>query len=145
MHRLILPIILHSGFFHIFWNLLSLLSIGFTVEKALGKWYKYLSLIIFGGIGGNLFSAVIDPMPISVGASSSLFAIIGCLIIWYAKHWSSLGPLRNQYLIFLGCIFVCAMINGFTMAGSGIDNWAHLGGLIFGLLISLILLQPWAP
>jgi rhomboid protease GluP len=51
--------------------------IGFTIEKALGKWYKYLLLIILGGIGGNLFSAVISPYSVGIGASSSLFALMG--------------------------------------------------------------------
>jgi rhomboid protease GluP len=77
IHRLLVPIILHSGFFHIFWNLLSLLMIGFSVEKSFGKWYRYLLLIILGGIGGNIFSAVVSPYSIAVGASTSLFAIIG--------------------------------------------------------------------
>ncbi len=56
--------------------------IGFTIEKALGKWYKYLLLIILGGIGGNLFSAVISPYSVGVGASSSLFALMGAQIMW---------------------------------------------------------------
>lgn len=77
IHRLLLPIILHSSFGHLFWNLLSFFMIGFSIEKAIGKWYKYLMLIIFGGIGGNLFSSVISPYSVGIGASSSLFALMG--------------------------------------------------------------------
>jgi membrane associated rhomboid family serine protease len=51
--------------------------IGFSIEKAIGKWYKYVILIVFGGIGGNLFSSVISPYSVGIGASSSLFALMG--------------------------------------------------------------------
>lgn len=137
LHRLLLPIILHSGFFHIFWNLLSLYMIGFSIEKAYG-YRKYIALIICGGIGGNLFSAVIDPYSLGVGASTSLFAIIGSLIVWYIYNWNALGAMRTQYAIFMGIILGLTLLNGLAMGGTGIDNWGHLGGLIFGILIALI-------
>ena len=140
VHRLLLPIILHSGFFHIFWNLLSLYMIGFSIEKAYG-YRKYIALIIFGGIGGNLVSAVIDPYSLGVGASTSLFAIIGALIVWYIYNWNVLGPMRTQYAIFMFIIIAFTLLNGLLMGGTGIDNWGHLGGLIFGILIALILLN----
>ena len=77
IHRLLFPIFLHSSFGHLFWNLFSFLMIGFSIEKAIGKWYKYVILIVFGGIGGNLFSSVISPYSVGIGASSSLFALMG--------------------------------------------------------------------
>jgi rhomboid protease GluP len=119
--------------------------IGFSIEKALGKWYKYLALLVFGGIGGNIISAVISPYSIAVGASTSLYAVIGALCIWYYQHWHLLGPMRMQYLIFVGIMVGFSLLNGLTMAGSGIDSWGHLGGLIYGLLISMILLQTQNP
>lgn len=94
IHRLILPIILHSGFFHIFWNIFSFFMIGFSIEKAVGKWYKYILLIVLGGIGGNIFSATIDAYNIGVGSSTSIFAIIGALCIWFYRHWHVLGAMR---------------------------------------------------
>lgn len=140
IHRLLIPIILHSGFFHLFWNIFSLLMIGYSIEKAIGKWYKYVALIILGGIGGNIFSAVVDPYNIAVGASTSLYAITGAFIVWFYQHWSLLGPMRYQYIIFLSFMILFSFIDGLTMKGSGIDSWGHLGGLIFGILISIFLL-----
>ena len=91
IHRLILPIFLHASFLHLFWNLISLYMFGFTIELAIGKWYKYIALIIVGGIGGNIISATFSGYSISVGASSSLFGILGAFLIWFFKRWSQLS------------------------------------------------------
>jgi rhomboid protease GluP len=139
LHRLILPIILHSGFFHIFWNILSLFMIGFSVEKALGKWYKYLALLVFGGIGGNIFSAMVSAYQIAVGASTSLYALTGYMIIWIYRNWSLLGRERTRFIIFMLVIMAFSLLDGLTMTSSGIDNYGHLGGLIYGILIGNIL------
>ena len=116
--------------------------IGFSIEKALGKWYKYLALILIGGIGGNIFSATISAYTVSVGASSALFAIIGALIVWFWRYWDVMGPMKVQYGIFLGIMILFAFLNGFLDRNSGIDNWGHMGGLIFGLLLTPLLLPP---
>ena len=92
IHRLFLPMILHSGFFHIFWNVLTLLMIGFVVEEACGRWFKYVILLIAGAIGGTIFSAVVDPYSIGVGASSSLFALLAVMCIWFYLNYNNLGP-----------------------------------------------------
>jgi len=113
IHRLLLPIILHSSFGHLFWNVLSFFMIGFSIEKAIGKWYKYIILIVFGGIGGNLFSSVISPYSVGIGASSSLFALLGFQLLWMFRHWQYLGPMKTQHLIFIGLITAFAFLNGF--------------------------------
>ena len=140
IHRLLLPIILHSGFLHLFWNLVSLYMIGFSIEKAFGKWYKFLALIVLGGIGGNIFSATIGAYNVSVGASTSLFAIIGAVVVWFYRYWDVLGPVKFQNAIFLGIMILFAFLNGFLAPSSGIDNWGHLGGLIYGLMLTPLLL-----
>lgn len=140
IHRLVLPIILHSSFLHLFWNVFSLFMIGFSIEKACGKWYRYLALIILGGIGGNIISATISPYSVAVGASTSLFALIGALIIWFIRNWKILGPMKFQYAFMLGLMILFALLNGFLGQNSGIDNWGHLGGLIYGLLLAPLLM-----
>lgn len=113
--------------------------LGFTIEKVLGKWYKYLALIILGGIGGNLVSGVIDPYNIGVGASTSLYAVLAALCVWFFRYWHLLGPMRGQYLIFTGFMILFTFLNGFLFPSSGIDSWGHLGGFIFGIFLALIL------
>jgi len=77
VQRLVLPILLHGSIWHLLMNLLSLLMIGFTVEKYLESKFKYAMLILIGGIGGNLFSDVANPYTVSVGASGAIYAIAG--------------------------------------------------------------------
>jgi rhomboid protease GluP len=67
---------------------------GFSIEKAFGKWYKFLLLLIIGGIGGNIISATISAYSVAVGASTSLFAVIGAIVVWMLKHWDMLGPMK---------------------------------------------------
>lgn len=143
IHRLILPIILHVNFFHIFWNVLSLLSIGFTIEKALGRWYYYFFLILLSGMGGCMFSAIVKTDSISVGASGVLYGLIGALVSWVYMNWRFLEPIRIRYLIFMGFIVIFTIINDLTMPMSNIDGWGHFGGLIFGFFISAFMLKPW--
>ena len=50
--------------------------------------------------------------------------------------------MKTQYVIFIGLITIFAFLNGFLGASSGIDNWAHLGGLIYGILITPLIMGP---
>jgi rhomboid protease GluP len=81
--RLIIPIILHNGFWHALMNGVSMLMSAFRLENAMGK-TEYGLLIIFGGIYGNLLSSIMNPTDFGVGASTSLFAVIGglCIQFW---------------------------------------------------------------
>ena len=141
IHRLLLPMILHSGFFHIFWNLLALLMIGFAIEMAIAKWYLYLLLLLVGALGGVAFSAVIDPYHFGVGSSTSIFAILACMCLWFFLNHAALGPLKYRYLVFFGLMIFFAFINGFLFPGSGIDSWGHLGGFIFGLCMAFLIMK----
>jgi rhomboid protease GluP len=68
--------------------------IGFVVEFELQSQFKYLMILLIGGIAGNLCSAWAKPYTISVGASSSIFAVLGALCIWVWLNFQRLGPFR---------------------------------------------------
>jgi membrane associated rhomboid family serine protease len=89
-----MPMILHVNFFHIFWNCLSFFMIGFSIEKSIADKRKYFLLLLLGSIGGNIFSAVVDPYKLGVGASTSLFAVLACLITWYYLNFHRMGPFK---------------------------------------------------
>jgi membrane associated rhomboid family serine protease len=140
IHRLFLPLILHASWVHLFWNLLSVFMLGYTVEKVIGRRWKYVLLLVAGGVGGNLVSGTIAAYNIGVGASTSLFALIACNLIWMFRMWEFLGPLKFQMLFFFGIILLFQFLNGFLASSSSpIDMWAHLGGFLFGLALSLLL------
>ena len=83
LHRIILPIFLHNDISHLFSNLLPLAMVGFSREALLGK-AEYFGLLLFGGITGYLMSGIFRPSDLAVGASTSVFAVLGslCVIFW---------------------------------------------------------------
>jgi membrane associated rhomboid family serine protease len=89
--------------------------IGFSIELAMGKWWKYLAFLILGSIGGNIFSAVIDPYNLSVGASTALFALFACTLVWFYLNFHQLGPMKFQYLGFFAFMIFFSLINGLFM------------------------------
>ena len=146
IHRLILPLIYHAGFFHIFWNLFSLFQIGFSVHKFLGSWQRYLLLTFASGIMGNVVSGTISGYSIGVGASTSIFGMFGAYGVWLYYNWSALGKLKYWVITSFGLVVLFQFLDGFGSAGRGIDLWAHLGGFTFGALITfLIMPRPEEP
>lgn len=115
--------------------------IGFTIENEISCWWKYLLVLIMGSIGGNLFSAIVDADNLGVGSSTSLFGVLACVCTWYYLNFSKLGPMRIQYMIFFLLMLAFSLINGLTMADSGIDSFGHLGGFIYGLGLSVLFLK----
>ena len=76
--RFITPLFLHANFAHIFSNAISQFILGIALESALGT-IPVVIVYIAGGIGGNLFSSLID-QNIAVGASTGIFALIAMLL-----------------------------------------------------------------
>jgi len=68
-------------------NVLGLFLHGFYIEKIFGKMNKFLILLIFGGMGGTIISATVRNYLLSVGASTSLFAIIGANLVFILRNW----------------------------------------------------------
>mmetsp|Transcript_768 Transcript_768/g.438 ORF Transcript_768/g.438 Transcript_768/m.438 type:complete len:112 (+) Transcript_768:284-619(+) len=90
--RLITPMFLHLNFFHAFWNILGFFWIGFQVERQVKSAKMYTLLLVLGAIGGNLLSSYTDQYQLSVGASTSLFAIVGVYTMWFYFNFNNMGP-----------------------------------------------------
>ena len=131
--RLITGGFLHGGILHLLFNMYSLYIIGTQIENFVGKW-KFLAIYFASMISASLMSCVINDSVVSVGASGAIFGLLGAMVYFGYHYRLYLGSvLRNQIipLILLNLLF------GFMV--SGVDNAAHLGGLIGGLLISMAL------
>ncbi len=133
IYRLFTSAFLHGGFLHILFNMYALYVIGTQVENFMGKG-KYLILYVISLLSASLMSAVLSPYGYSVGASGAIFGLLGALLYFGYYYRVYLGQvLRNQIipLILLNLLF------GFMMPG--IDNAAHIGGLIGGLFCAMAL------
>lgn len=130
--RLLTPIFLHAGMMHIIMNMITLWFIGPLAERYFGS-RKYLLLYLFGGVMGNILSYLFSPLSISVGASSSLFALFGGLLI-YSIQFKYDTQIRSQGML-LGVFVVLNLASG--LMSPDIDMLGHVGGLVGGLLFAI--------
>jgi rhomboid protease GluP len=126
--RLIMPLFLHGGPVHLAVNSYSLYIIGVQVEQLFGR-SRFLIIYFAGGLFGNILGFAFSKMNVlSVGASGAIFALLGAML-YYALIMKKRGfskSLLNNILF----IIIFNLAYGFTQPG--IDNLAHLGGLIGG-------------
>jgi rhomboid protease GluP len=132
--RLIMASFLHGGLLHIGFNMWVLMDIGPQIEELYGS-ARYLFMYVVTGIGAYLLSGLLN-RGMSIGGSGSLLGLIGVLLaITMNRRSASMQMLRSQLIKWL--IYIAIM--GFMF--SGIDNFAHLGGLISGFILGKIMVD----
>lgn len=136
--RLATAMFLHIGWAHLILNGYFGFSISAQVEQSMG-WWRFLALYLLSGIAGSAVS-VIGHDALSAGASGALFGLIGWQLVVmrvqlgsFRAMWSNPGVRRG--LIWIGGWFVIGVFAGF-------DNFAHAGGLGFGVLFTWALIAP---
>lgn len=127
--RLITHMFLHGSLIHIVLNMYSLYILGSQLETFIGK-AKFIFVYIVSGIVGGLLSIALDPTTTSVGASGAIFGMLGAMLYFGNHYRTYLGNAIKQQII---PIIILNLIIGFQ-PNSGIDNWAHIGGLVGGIL-----------
>lgn len=129
--RLATHMLLHGGLLHLVLNMYSLWIIGRNVEVIYGTG-RMTFIYLVAGVAGGIGSAIVRPYPVpSVGASGAIFGLMGAMVYFALTlkgrrvDWRSmLAPIAiNLYL-------------GFAI--SGIDNYAHIGGLIGGFAAAFL-------
>ncbi len=129
-YRLVTGIFLHGNLLHLLFNCYALFVIGSQIENFFGK-VKYLIIYLFSGIVGALFSILFSSYA-SIGASGAIFGLMGSLVYFGYHYRVYLGNVIKSQIIPL---ILLNLVIGFL--SSGIDNFAHIGGLIGGSLISI--------
>ncbi len=129
-YRLITGAFLHGDIFHLLFNMYALFVIGTQIESFMGK-AKYLIIYFFSAIVGSLFSIVLNNT-ISIGASGAIFGLLGSLL-YFGYHYRVYlgGVIKSQILP----LIIINLAIGFL--GENIDNFAHIGGLVGGILITM--------
>jgi rhomboid protease GluP len=129
--RLVTPVFIHGGLAHFFVNMYSLYAIGPVVERFFGAG-RMLTLYLLSGIAGVVLSLSFSPYP-SVGASGAIFGLLGSLGAFLFANRSTFGQAGR---IQLRQIILVALLNLGLGLSPGIDNWGHLGGLLFGTVLA---------
>jgi rhomboid protease GluP len=131
--RFITPIFLHIGVLHLFVNMYSLYAIGPAVERFFGT-PRFIAQYLLSGFAGVIFSLAFSPYP-SAGASGAIFGLLGSLGAFLYAHRDLFGKFGR---VQLRQIVLVAMLNLGLGLMPGIDNWGHLGGLLAGALLTLL-------
>ncbi len=135
-YRLFTSMFLHFGIAHLVNNMISLWFIGGEVERMYGH-IEYIILYIITGLTGSMLSAVSGYMSnrvsISAGASGAVYGILGALLLLVLKYGRDGNSKLYKVVIVL---FFLAMAGRTT---ENVDNMAHLGGFIAGVICGFLL------
>ena len=133
--RLVTSVFLHIGLAHLVVNMYSLYIIGKQLEGFLGK-IKYLAVFLISGLLGSLLSVVFHES-VSAGASGAIFGLL-CSLLYFGYHYRLyLGTVLKTQII---PVIILNLAIGFMF--QGIDNFAHIGGLVGGYLATMALGIP---
>lgn len=138
-YRLFTCMFLHFRIEHLGNNMLVLVFLGDSLEREVGR-LRYLLIYLIGGLGASSISFFMEVRNgenvVSAGASGAVFAVIGALIYVVIRNKGKVGEYSTRQLVFLAAL---SLYMGWTSAG--VDNAAHLGGLICGFLIGVVFCQ----
>lgn len=128
--RLFTCAFLHIGVLHLMVNMYALYVIGPQLENFFGKW-KYLCIYFISAISGSLLSITFSTR-VSAGASGAIFGLLGALLYFGYHYRVYLGNIMKSQII---PIILLNLGIGFIV--SGIDNAAHIGGLVAGIFTAM--------
>ena len=131
-YRLITSAFLHVGLLHLVFNNYALYVIGSQLESFLGK-FKFLVVYLVSALCGSLMSMLFSD-GISAGASGAIFGLMGSILYFGYNYRVYLGSVLKSQIIPL---IILNLAIGFLTPG--IDNAAHIGGLLGGLGITMAL------
>lgn len=157
--RFVTPLFLHGGLIHFLVNNFALKIVGPIVERTSGYVF-FVLLYLMTGLGSNLFASMFSPS-IGVGASGALFGLLGFMLVFeliynfkFSSEISSAEkpdkPLKKFIYLYP---FLFTILLNFMIAESinltihvteygnfGIDNAAHAGGLVCGVILGFLYL-----
>ncbi|MET8548538.1 rhomboid family intramembrane serine protease [Micromonospora zamorensis] len=128
-YRLVTAMFLHYGVLHLLLNMWALWVLGRSLEANLGR-VRFAALYLIAGLGGNVAAYLFSsPRAATVGASTAVFGLFAALIIIERKLGRDISRIIP--------ILVINLV--FTLAVPGISIPGHLGGLVVGALMALVL------
>lgn len=135
-YRLFTSMFLHIGIIHLLCNMYSLYIIGREVEIVFTK-KKYLIIYLLSGIAGSILSLAFNHNTVCAGASGAIFGLLGALLYFGYYYRAYFGASVTRSIL---PVVIINLIIGF--ASTGIDNAAHIGGLVGGILIAMAVGVP---
>jgi rhomboid protease GluP len=139
--RLGSALFLHFGVIHLTLNLIALWDSGQLVERMYGH-ARFTGIYFSSGLAGNLLSlATNEGSPVSGGASGAIFGVYGALLIFLWRERTNLHPHEFRWL-FWGAAGFAVITIALGLSVTGIDNAAHIGGFMTGIISGIVLTKP---
>lgn len=130
-YRLVTSTFLHVGVSHFLFNIFALYILGKFVEGIYTPWHMLITYITAGTIA-SLFSLVFITEGISLGASGAVYGLLGLIII----HLLITRKIKAKLILQIIAVF--AVVSVLSMFVANINHYAHIGGLIVGVLLGII-------
>lgn len=134
-YRIFTCLFLHFGINHLLNNMVMLGALGWNLELEIGK-VRFVIIYFVSGIIGNLISLFYDftleRPAVSAGASGAIFGLMGALLYVVIANRGRLGRLSGR-----GMLAMVILSLYFGLTSTGVDNLAHIGGLVSGFLLAV--------
>jgi membrane associated rhomboid family serine protease len=144
--RLLSSIFVHFGALHFGLNMMGLANFARIAEPAVGS-ARFILAYVASGLAGSAatiaFSFVSGPRGITAGASGAIFGVMGLLLGWLIRRknpaWKDFAVQAVLFSVLFGF--------GVNASGAGvmINNAAHIGGLLCGIVFGLFYGAPNPP
>jgi rhomboid protease GluP len=121
---------------HLLFNMYALWLTGPLVERLYGRW-GFLGAYLLFAAGGSLATFAFGDAPLGVGASGAIFGLFGLLFAAQVVHRPLLDRQTRSFLGQFGGLIAINLLFGILVPG--IDNWAHIGGLVTGLWVGFLI------
>ena len=136
-YRMFTCLFLHFGITHLLNNMVMLGALGWNLELEIGK-VRFVIIYFAGGMIGNIVSLFYDltleQPAVSAGASGAIFGLMGALLYVVIANRGRLGRLSGR-----GMLVMVALSLYFGLTSTGVDNLAHIGGVVSGFLLAVLL------
>ena len=142
--RLVMPMFLHIGWWHLLVNMYALYYLGPLLEEMYG-YGRFAFMYVAAGISGSLLSTL-HSHSVAAGASGAIFGVAGAILVAGYLHHEAL-PYRLARVFRRGrlgvtlLVFVLVQL-AFGYMSTNIDNWGHVGGLAGGALLAALMPPP---
>ncbi|EDQ93145.1 uncharacterized protein MONBRDRAFT_13868 [Monosiga brevicollis MX1] len=133
--RILTALFMHAGAIHLLVMLYVQLSVGVPLERKAG-WLRIALIYLISGCGGNLVSALFVPNSAQVGASGAVYGLVATALVDLMHCWRLLKSPWVQ----LGTYLIQTAVLLLLGTTPWLDNFAHVGGFLFGLLGGIVFL-----
>ena len=137
--RLLTNMFVHFGIIHIALNMWCLFNLGQLLEPLMGR-KRFGVMYVASGLAASIVSVAWNPWRVSAGASGAIFGVAGALVTYLAMKKTPFDKdlVRNNLkslAIFIGYNLLYGL-------SGGVDNSAHIGGLVSGLILGAVIPPP---